>query len=130
MQIVGGPIGAWAAHLMYDPDLIQISQEARSGPAQWFAEGVATFGPVFTILATLKARESAVAMAGGLSITAAHWFTASTSFANPAVTIARALSDSFAGIRRRDVVSLRFRPACGGNCCSCFLQLAFAVLAK
>ncbi|MEM9106107.1 MAG: MIP/aquaporin family protein [Pseudomonadota bacterium] len=104
VQIVGGILGVWAAHVMFDLDLIQISQKVRSGPSQWFAEGVATFGLVFTILATLKARESAVAMAVGLYITAAYWFTASTSFANPAVTIARALSDSFAGIRPQDVV--------------------------
>lgn len=104
VQIIGGILGVWVAHLMFDLDLIQVSQKARSGPAQWFAEGVATFGLVFTILATLKARESAVAMAVGLYITAAYWFTASTSFANPAVTIARALSDSFAGIRPQDVV--------------------------
>ncbi len=103
-QVMGGILGVWAAHLMFDLDLIQVSQKVRSGPAQWFAEGVATFGLVFTILATLKARESAVAMAVGLYITAAYWFTASTSFANPAVTIARALSDSFAGIRPQDVV--------------------------
>lgn len=104
VQVIGGILGVWAAHLMFDLDLIQVSQKARSGPAQWFAEGIATFGLVFTILATLKARESAVAMAVGLYITAAYWFTASTSFANPAVTIARALSDSFAGIRPQDVV--------------------------
>lgn len=104
VQIIGGILGVWAAHLMFDLDVIQISQKVRAGPSQWFAEGVATFGLVFTILATLKARESAVAMAVGLYITAAYWFTASTSFANPAVTIARALSDSFAGIRPQDVV--------------------------
>jgi glycerol uptake facilitator-like aquaporin len=104
VQITGGILGVWAAHLMFDLDLIQFSQKARSGPSQWFAEGVATFGLVFTILATLRTRESAVAMAVGLYITAAYWFTASTSFANPAVTIARALSDSFAGIRPQDVL--------------------------
>ncbi|MCP4319388.1 MAG: aquaporin family protein [Hyphomicrobiales bacterium] len=104
VQITGGILGVWAAHLMFDLDVMQISQKARTGPSQWFAEGVATFGLVFTILATLKARESAVAMSVGLYITAAYWFTASTSFANPAVTIARGLSDSFAGIRPQDVL--------------------------
>ncbi|WP_419912898.1 aquaporin [Hoeflea sp.] len=103
-QIIGGIIGVWAAHMMFDLEIIQFSQKARTGSAQWFAEGVATFGLVFTILATLKARESAVAMAVGLYITAAYWFTASTSFANPAVTIARGLSDSFAGIRPQDIL--------------------------
>ncbi|NKB53270.1 MAG: aquaporin family protein [Rhizobiaceae bacterium] len=102
-QIIGGIIGVWAAHLMFDDTLLQFSSKVRTGGAQWFAEGVATFGLVFTILATLRARADAVAMAVGLYITAAYWFTASTSFANPAVTIARGLSDTFAGIRPVDV---------------------------
>lgn len=102
MQILGGVLGVWAAHLMFDLDVLQASQKIRAGGAQWFSEGVATFGLVITILFTLKARESAVAMAVGLYITAAYWFTASTSFANPAVTIARSLSDTFAGIRPAD----------------------------
>ncbi len=98
VQIVGGILGVWAAHLMFDESLFQFSSKARSGGGQWFSEFVATFGLIFTILATLKTRESAVPMAVGLYITAAYWFTASTSFANPAVTIARTLSDTFAGI--------------------------------
>jgi len=103
-QIVGGLVGVWAAHMMFDLDVLQFSQKARTGSAQWFAEAVATFGLVFTILATLRANEKAVAMSVGLYITAAYWFTASTSFANPAVTIARGFSDSFAGIRPQDVI--------------------------
>ncbi len=103
VQIVGAIVGVWAAHLMFGEPVFQFSEKIRSGPAQWFAEGVATFGLIFTILVTLKMRESAVAMAVGLYITAAYWFTASTSFANPAVTIARSLSDSFAGIQPSDV---------------------------
>ena len=103
MQIAGGVIGVWAAHLMFGDSLLQFSSTVRMGPSQWFAEGVATFGLVFTILATLRAKPDAVAMAVGLYITAAYWFTASTSFANPAVTIARGLSDTFAGIRPIDV---------------------------
>lgn len=102
-QIAGGLVGVWAAHLMFDEVIWQFSQTVRTGGAQWFAEGVAAFGLVVTILATLKARESAVAMVVGLYITAAYWFTASTSFANPAVTIARGFSDTFAGIRPTDV---------------------------
>jgi glycerol uptake facilitator-like aquaporin len=102
VQILGGIVGVWAAHLMFDDSLIQLSTKVRSGPSQWFAQGIATFGLVFTILATLRARPDAVAMAVGLYITAAYWFTASTSFANPAVTIARSLSDTFAGIRPVD----------------------------
>ena len=102
VQIVGGIVGVWAAHLMFAEPVFQASMTERTGGAQWFAEGVAAFGLLFTILATLKARESALAMAVGLYITAAYWFTASTSFANPAVTIARAWSDTFAGIRPVD----------------------------
>ncbi len=102
-QIIGGIVGVWMAHLMFGENLLQFSQKLRSGGSQWFAEGVATFGLVVTILATIKAKESAVPMAVGLYITAAYWFTASTSFANPAVTIARGFSDTFAGIRPQDV---------------------------
>jgi glycerol uptake facilitator-like aquaporin len=102
MQVIGGLAGMLAAHLMFDETLIQFSQKVRSGSPQWFAEGIAAFGLVFTILATLKFRPNAVAMAVGLYITAAYWFTASTSFANPAVTIARSFSDTFSGIRPLD----------------------------
>jgi len=102
VQVIGGLIGVWAAHLMFDASVFQLSAKIRTGGAQWFAEGIATFGLVFTILATLKFRESAVPMAVGLYITAAYWFTASTSFANPAVTIARSFSNTFAGIRPMD----------------------------
>lgn len=102
-QIAGGIAGVWLAHLMFEVEVFQLSAKVRTGPAQWFAECVATFGLVFTILATLRAKQAAVAMSVGLYITAAYWFTASTSFANPAVTIARGLTDSFAGIRPSDV---------------------------
>lgn len=97
-QILGGIIGVWAAHMMFDLDLLQFSQKARTGSAQWFAEIIATFGLIVTILGTLRANAAAVPMAVGLYITAAYWFTASTSFANPAVTIARGFSNTFAGI--------------------------------
>jgi glycerol uptake facilitator-like aquaporin len=96
-QILGGIAGVLAAHAMFDLPLWQVSQTVRSGPGQWFAEFVATFGLVLVIFCCLRARE-AVPYAVGLYITSAYWFTASTSFANPAVTIARALSDTFAGI--------------------------------
>ncbi len=102
-QIVGGIVGVLAAHAMFDLPLLQVSAKLRSGPAQWFSEWVATFGLVLTILATLKSKPSAVPMSVGLYIAAAYWFTASTSFANPAVTLARAFSDTFAGIRPVDV---------------------------
>ena len=104
VQIIAGIVGVWFAHLMFDETLLQASQKTRTGSSQWLAEGIATFGLVVTILATIKAREQAVAMAVGLYITAAYWFTASTSFANPAVTIARGFSDTFAGIRPVDVL--------------------------
>ncbi len=97
-QVIGGIVGVWAAHLMFDETLLQFSEKARTGGSQWFAEWVATFGLVTTILLTLRANAAAVPAAVGLYITAAYWFTASTSFANPAVTIARGLSDTFAGI--------------------------------
>jgi glycerol uptake facilitator-like aquaporin len=99
VQIAGGLSGVVAAHLMFDLEVIQYSRNMRTGGAQWFSEAVATFGLVFTILATLRANRQAVGMAVGLYITAAYWFTASTSFANPAVTIARSFTDTFSGIQ-------------------------------
>ncbi|MEC8963467.1 MAG: MIP/aquaporin family protein [Pseudomonadota bacterium] len=97
-QIIGGIIGTWSAHLMFAQELFQLSSHVRTGGAQWFSEGVATFGLVGTILGSLRWRPEAVAYMVGLYITAAYWFTASTSFANPAVTIARSLTDTFSGI--------------------------------
>lgn len=102
-QIVGGIVGVLAAHLMFEETVFQVSAKLRDGPSQWFAEWMATFGLVVTILLTLRAKAAAVPMAVGLYITAAYWFTASTSFANPAVTIARGFSDTFAGIRPENV---------------------------
>jgi glycerol uptake facilitator-like aquaporin len=97
-QVLGGIVGVWAAHLMFELPLWQLSNTVRTGPGQWFAEAVATFGLLLTILGCSARTPSAVPYAVGLYITAAYWFTASTSFANPAVTIARSLSDTFAGI--------------------------------
>lgn len=97
-QVVGGCLGTLAAHAMFDLPLFQLAAKLRTGPAQWFAEFVATFGLLVTILSVVRFRTEAVPVAVGLYITAAYWFTASTSFANPAVTIARALTDTFAGI--------------------------------
>ena len=97
-QVAGGIAGVLAAHLMFDLPLWQFSQTMRTGPGQWFAEGVATFGLLLTIFGCIASNRAAVPYAVGLYITAAYWFTASTSFANPAVTIARSLSDTFAGI--------------------------------
>jgi len=102
-QIAGGVIGTIMAHGMFDQSLLQISQTVRTGGAQWFAEVVATFGLVGTILAGLRFREPAIPWLVGLYITAAYWFTASTSFANPAVAIGRAFTDTFSGIRPMDL---------------------------
>ncbi len=97
-QIAGGILGAWTAHAMFDLPILQVSTHVRSGAGQWFAELVATFGLLITIFGCVARAPAATAYAVGLYITAAYWFTASTSFANPAVTLARALSDTFAGI--------------------------------
>lgn len=102
-QIVGGIIGTIIAHLMFDLSAIQSSLTVRTGLAQWLAEAVATFGLVATILAGIKFANSSVAWLVGLYITAAYWFTASTSFANPAVAIARSFTNTFSGIRPIDL---------------------------
>ncbi len=102
-QCIGGILGTWTAHAMFDLALLQASLTVRSGGPQWLAEGVATFGLVFVILAGLRARPEAVPWLVGLYITAAYWFTASTSFANPAVALARSLTDTFSGIRPADL---------------------------
>jgi glycerol uptake facilitator-like aquaporin len=97
-QVVGAVVGVLTAHLMFAEPLLQVSAKLREGPGQAFSEGVATFGLIATILGTLRFRPDVTPMAVGLYITAAYWFTASTAFANPAVTLARALSNTFAGI--------------------------------
>lgn len=97
-QIAGGVLGVLLAHAMFDLPLLQVSAKMRWGGGQWIAEFVATFGLLITIFGGLRFNRAAIPMLVGLYITAAYWFTASTSFANPAVTIARALSDTFAGI--------------------------------
>jgi glycerol uptake facilitator-like aquaporin len=102
-QLIGGIAGVWTAHLMFDEPILQFSTKARSGIGQWTGEFVATFGLVLTILGTLRWREHAVPTSVALYIVAAYWFTSSTSFANPAITVARSLSDSFAGIFPADV---------------------------
>lgn len=104
VQIAGGIAGTVTAHLMFDLSPVFISQHVRNGPAQLFSEFVATFGLVSVIWGCSRTRTSIVPFAVGAYISAAYWFTASTSFANPAVTIARSLSDTFAGIRPADVV--------------------------
>lgn len=103
VQLAAGVLGAWAVHLMFDLPIMQFSTKARVGIGQWTGELVATFGLVFTILALLKVRPSAIPAAVALYITSAYWFTSSTSFANPAITVVRSLSDTFAGIAPADV---------------------------
>jgi glycerol uptake facilitator-like aquaporin len=98
MQVIGGVIGVWTAHLMFELPLWQVSLNTRTGAGQWLAEFVATFGLLLTILGCAARTPAATPYAVGLYITSAYWFTASTSFANPAVTIARSISDTFAGI--------------------------------
>jgi glycerol uptake facilitator-like aquaporin len=102
-QLAFGVLGAWVAHLMFDLPTLQLSVKTRTGLGQWVGEFVATFGLVMTILGTVKYKPQAVAASVGLYITAAYWFTSSTSFANPAITVARSLSDTFAGIAPHDV---------------------------
>ena len=101
-QVAGGIAGVWLAHLMFDLAPLQVSQTIRSGAGQWLSEAVATFGLLLTIFGCLASAPAAVPYAVGLYITAAYWFTASTSFANPAVTVARSLSDTFVGIAPAD----------------------------
>ncbi len=101
-QVAGAFAGVAAAHLMFDEALFFASQHVRSGPSQWWSEFVATFGLLAVIWGCVRQRPGAVPFAVGAYITAAYWFTASTSFANPAVTLARAASDTFAGIRPVD----------------------------
>jgi glycerol uptake facilitator-like aquaporin len=98
VQAIAAIAGVWIAHLMFDLPVWQISSTVRSGAGQWLAEAVATFGLLLTIFGCLARAPSAIPYAVGLYITSAYWFTASTSFANPAVTIARSVSDTFAGI--------------------------------
>lgn len=117
-QLVGGVAGVWAVHLMFDMPIIEAASKARHGIGQWTGEFVATFGLILTIVGTLRARPDRIAPAVALYITAAYWFTSSTSFANPAITVARALSDSFAGIAPADVpgfVAAQFAGALAGS---------------
>ena len=102
-QLAGGVLGAFVAHLMFDLPLLQASMKVRSGIGQWAGEFVATFGLILTIIGTVRHRPNAVPASVALYITAGYWFTSSTSFANPAITIVRSLSDSFAGIAPSNV---------------------------
>lgn len=98
VQFIGGLVGMWSAHMMFEEAVFQISLKQRTGASQWFAEFVATFGLLMAILGSIRWRPEFVPHAVGLYITAAYWFTASTSFANPAVTLARSFTNTFSGI--------------------------------
>ena len=115
-QVAGGVLGAWAAHLMFDLPVLQFSLKVRSGFGQWFAEAVATFGLLLAIFGCVARAPAAVPYAVGLYITAAYWFTASTSFANPAVTMARALTDTFSGIAPSGVAAFIAAQLIGALC--------------
>jgi glycerol uptake facilitator-like aquaporin len=117
-QVVGAILGMWLAHVMFDLPILQLSHHARTGISQWVAEVVATFGLLVVIWGCRAHKEPVTAFAVAAYITGAYWFTASTSFANPAVTIARSLSDTFAGIRPMDVP---------GFIIAQFVALAFAL---
>ncbi|MCB2051931.1 MAG: NnrS family protein [Novosphingobium sp.] len=104
VQIAAGIIGVWAAHVMFDLPVWQFSAKPRTGTGQWLGEGIATFGLVLTILGTIRTNKAWVPASVGLYITAAYWFTSSTSFANPAITAGRSLTDSFSGIAPGNVL--------------------------
>ena len=105
VQIIGAIMGVWAAHIMFDLPVLQVSTTIRTGTGQWFAEFVATFGLLLTILGCMAKAPTVMPFAVGLYITAAYWFTASTSFANPAVSLARGLSNTFAGIAPESIAA-------------------------
>lgn len=114
IQIVGGIAGTLLANAMFDLSILQFSEHSRTGPGQWLSEVVATFALIITILGTLRSRPNAVPAAVALVIVAAYWFTASTSFANPAVTLARSFSDTFAGIAPADAPAFILAQIVGG----------------
>jgi len=113
VQVAGGLVGTMMAHAMFALPLFEASLKMRTGGAQWLAEGVAAFGLVATILAGIRFERAAVPWLVGLYITAAYWFTSSTSFANPAVAIARSLTNTFSGIRPTDLPGFVAAELCG-----------------
>lgn len=115
-QFAFGILGAWAAHLMFGLPALQLSVKARSGLGQWTGEYIATFGLILTILGTVRFRERWVPATVALYITAAYWFTSSTSFANPAITVARSLTNTFAGIAPHDVLPFIAAQLLGAGC--------------
>jgi glycerol uptake facilitator-like aquaporin len=120
-QIFGAIGGVWSAHLMFAEPIWQVSEHARSGTAQMFSEFVATFGLLSVIWSVARKRPDAVAVAVGLYIAGAYWFTASTSFANPAVAIARSLTNTFSGIRPVDLLGFVLAQLLGAICAMGFV---------
>ena len=123
-QVIGGTVGAFAAHVMFELPVLQLSTKARAGIGQWTGELVATFGLVLTILLLVRYRPAAIPAAVALYITSAYWFTSSTSFANPAITVVRSLSDTFAGIAPHDVplfIACQFAGAAIAVVCAAWL---------
>lgn len=125
-QLACGILGVWLAHLMFDIPILQFSTKARTGIGQWTGEAVATFGLVITIIGTVRHRPHWVPASVALYITAAYWFTSSTSFANPAITIARSLSESFAGIAPHDVPAFIVAQALGATLAALAARMLFA----
>ena len=124
-QLVFGILGAWAAHAMFDLPILQLSTKARTGPGQWLGEAIATFGLVLTILGTVRFRRDWVPASVAFYISAAYWFTSSTSFANPAITVARSLSNTFAGIAPRDVPMFVIAQLVGAAAAAVIARLLF-----
>jgi glycerol uptake facilitator-like aquaporin len=130
VQIGFGVLGAWAAHLMFDVPILQRSSHARTGIGQWTGEAIATFGLILTIIGTARHRPQWIPASVALYITAAYWFTSSTSFANPAITIARSLTNSFSGIAPSDVPMFIVAQLAGAIAASLFGHMIFEELAK
>jgi glycerol uptake facilitator-like aquaporin len=124
-QLAFGILGVWAAHLMFDLPTLQLSVKARTGLGQWTGEAIATFGLILTILGTIRHRPNWVPASVALYIVAAYWFTSSTSFANPAITIARSLSNSFAGIAPHDVPPFIVAQLIGAGCGAALARFLF-----
>jgi glycerol uptake facilitator-like aquaporin len=125
VQILFGILGVWAAHLMFGLPILQLSTKARTGAGQWVGEFIATFGLILTISGTTRLGRSVQSAAIALYIVAAFWFTSSTSFANPAITIARSLSDTFAGIAPHDVLPFVVAQLLGAACAAALAKPLF-----
>jgi glycerol uptake facilitator-like aquaporin len=124
-QVVGAILGVWLAHQMFDQSILQVSTKIRWGQGQWWSEAVATFGLVTTILALLRHKAEVIPQSVALYIVGAYWFTASTSFANPAVTLARSLTNSFAGIAPAGVFAFVLAQCVGAVCAVAVARVLF-----